>query len=133
MNTAVITAATPSSELLLGTVALGSSGTATLSEPASLLSAGDGTIRALYSGDGVFEGSAGSTTVTADVDDFDGSAPDRAEPRSKGQLRAVAVHRGFGGESRRCGHPHRIHHRRSIAEPDVLDQHQHSRERDDIR
>jgi len=64
LNTAVTTAATPPGELLLGTVALGSNGTAAISEPASLVSLGNGTIRALYSGDGVFQGSAGSTTVT---------------------------------------------------------------------
>jgi uncharacterized protein (TIGR03437 family) len=64
LNTAILASATPTGEVLLGTVALGKSGTATLSEPASLLSLGNGTIRALYSGDGVFEGSAASTVVT---------------------------------------------------------------------
>ena len=60
LDTAANTAAKLSGELLLELAAVGSNGNATISEPASLLSLGNGTIRALYSGDGVFEGSAGS-------------------------------------------------------------------------
>jgi uncharacterized protein (TIGR03437 family) len=64
LNTAILAPATGPGELALGTAALDANGTASLSEPASLLSLGNGTIRAVYGGDGVFDGSAGSTTVT---------------------------------------------------------------------
>ncbi len=64
LNTALEVAGAGPGELPLGSAALGSDGTATVSEPASLLSIGSGTIRAVYSGDAVFEGSSASTKVT---------------------------------------------------------------------
>jgi uncharacterized protein (TIGR03437 family) len=64
LNTAILAPVTGPGELPLGSAVLDGNGTATISEPGSLLSLGNSTIRALYSGDGVFEGSAGSAKVT---------------------------------------------------------------------
>lgn len=51
----------------LGSALLASSGTATLMVPAINLAAGDGTITALYSGDGRFDGSAATATITLNL------------------------------------------------------------------
>jgi uncharacterized protein (TIGR03437 family) len=47
----------------IGTAALNGAGTATLSVPAINLASGNLTLTALYGGDGVFDGSAGTTTL----------------------------------------------------------------------
>ena len=55
-------------DISLGVVRVDSaSGTATLAANAMLIAAGNGKVTALYSGDGVFEGSAGSTAVTLNL------------------------------------------------------------------
>ncbi len=53
-----------SSDLVLGTSTLSGAGTAILSINGASAYSGDGTIRSLYSGDGNFTGSAGSTAVS---------------------------------------------------------------------
>ena len=53
-----------SNDLSLGTAALSASGVATISAPGSLIGGGNGTVSALYSGDGVFNASAGSVAVS---------------------------------------------------------------------
>jgi uncharacterized protein (TIGR03437 family) len=53
-----------SNDISLGTATLSASGVATISASGSLVGGGNGTISALYSGDAVFDASAGSVTVS---------------------------------------------------------------------
>jgi uncharacterized protein (TIGR03437 family) len=56
-----------SNEAAIGSSLLDATGAASLSVPAALTTAGDGTVKAIYSGDGVYLPSYGSTTVTLNL------------------------------------------------------------------
>jgi len=64
LDTATLATVSGPGELPLGGAALDGTGKATISAPAALLSVGSGTVRAIYSGDTVFQGSQGTATVT---------------------------------------------------------------------
>lgn len=74
INTAQVSTNTGTGELPVGSATLDASGTASLSAPASLLSLGSGTIRAVYSGDLVYDSSAGAAMVTVNYPQTGASA-----------------------------------------------------------
>jgi uncharacterized protein (TIGR03437 family) len=67
--------AEPASELPIASAVLDANGTATITQPASLLSLGNGTLRVLYGGDGVYQGSSGSAKLAVDYPQTGASAP----------------------------------------------------------
>jgi uncharacterized protein (TIGR03437 family) len=56
-----------SNDTTIGSNAVNASGVASISVPAALTTAGDGTVKALYGGDGVYNPSYGSVTVTLNL------------------------------------------------------------------
>ena len=73
LSTVVEETTTPATELPLGSAPLNANGSATVSVLASLLSLGNGTVRAVYSGDTIFQGSTGSATVSVSFPQSTGS------------------------------------------------------------